>query len=175
MKRIFVIIFFALNYFIGYSRCNIVQPQKAETELTRIFTSLNTNILKSKDERTISNYLTPINNQSVDYVLHTYRVNLLDFYDRDDATLTFVGCLVACNEVYHNPSETQRPYIGQLISCFMEGFGIANLADFISQAISGEMTVSTILGIIKKFVKRYVGWIGLAVGIYEAGDCMGWW
>ncbi len=45
----------------------------------------------------------------------------------------------------------------------------------IAEIFAGQVSNSAILGAFKKVAARTLGWVGLALAIYEFGDCMGYW
>ena len=151
--------------------------------LMDIYFSIDQNLFATDDSTEIAEAFENLNTSITNYVYNKIGVNLNDSFDFDDPTLYFVGLVVACNEVYHvteDPedsfsyySSTERLTPAEFISCFMEGIGIIAFAQAIQNAITGTLTASTILNLIRTIGKRYLGWFALITAVYVAGDCLG--
>ncbi|MCL2682268.1 MAG: hypothetical protein FWE63_02125 [Bacteroidales bacterium] len=60
------------------------------------------------------------------------------------------------------------PYRGSVMTCLGLAVGILQLGEF----LAGTITAQTAIAIIKQVGKRYLGWIGLGIMIYEFVTCL---
>jgi hypothetical protein len=73
---------------------------------------------------------------------------------------------------YYNPNGQRGPG-DSIVDCAMEALGVP--ASLIVGAAEGSLTREALLKAARKLAKRTLGWIGVAIAVYEFGDCMGWW
>lgn len=160
----------------NYISC-LFQKTSTAGELTGIYFSPEAGELKDKSEREISGYFENRKSDLVNYVWQQYDVNLTDHYEPDDPTLYFTGLLIAANDIYNN--ESIKTIYGRtaadFINCFMSGMGIVELGQAVQSAITGQLTTSQVLNVVRKIGRRYLGWFGVITAVYVAGDCLGIW
>ena len=82
----------------------------------------------------------------------------------------FVDLSISLSFVYANADIDHARVVG----CIGVALGINELSGIISNT-SQLMTTKGVTKLVKLLVKRYVGWVGVAVGVYSFGTCMEAW
>ncbi len=149
--------------------------------LREIFGRINKKMLTGKSESEIKDYLLPFVSEVRDYVNEKYKLDLYDYYDKDDPTILAVAMMVALGERLEVEGigladfNLQNAKIPQWVKCLLEATGINSLVSAV-EGVLGQIPfgAAEILQIIKRLGKKYLGWIGLALAIADFVDCMGW-
>lgn len=179
MKRLLLGSLLLLGMFYKTSASPVItnNTQRVKTaneveKLMDLFKGLDSKVLKSRDEKSIAEMFTKKNKEITDYVKSKYQVDLLEHYDLDDPSLSLIGFIVASGEQHSSSVQQQR---NTIMTCIAAGFGIIQMAEFIQAGITEGVSTSMIINIVKKVGKRYLGWIGLGIAVYEFGACMDMW
>jgi hypothetical protein len=188
MKKLLIFMFLAM---MGGNLLAATAPPRAkgmflvplvrdEAGLIELYRNLDPKILGSDDSLAVERYLLPFNQKVVDYVKDHYDFNLSDYFEMDDPSILFSGLFIADLETRKGPYAKEAPLdLGQVMSCVASaiglGKGIKDLIKGYTALFEGGASMSTLLGVIKNFAIRYVGWFMIAYALYNFGDCMNWW
>jgi hypothetical protein len=153
---------------------------REEAGLIELYRNLDPKILGSDDSLAVEQYLLPFNQKVVAYVKEHYDTDLSAQFKLDDPTILISGLFIADLETREGPYTKEAPLdLGQLMSCVAAaiglGKGIKDLIKGYTALFEGGASMSTLLGVIKNFAIRYVGWFMVAYAVYHFGDCMNWW
>ena len=181
MKRIIMYVsLLMISFSAGYGRT--VQPAVTSSgyepvvtkyeRLSDLFKTLDPRLLQSRDELAVAEYLTQLNAEIVSYVLTQYGEDLTGSFALDDPNLFCAGLLIAYAEDYAGVDPATR---APVVDCLLDAFGVSDIVNQINDILDGNGSITVSIQIIKKIGRRYLGWIGLAVAVYEFGDCMNWW
>lgn len=145
-----------------------------QDKLIDIYKNLDKEILNGGNEKQIQEYLIKVNNQTIDYLAKNYPdLGILDHDNVNDVDFAVFGLVYALAEHFG--------YLGSntnIVSAERESFwqcvggvlGITAIYDLVSGASTA--TYSSTWSVVKKLVKRYVGWIGVGYALYEiATNC----
>lgn len=119
-----------------------------------------------------------------DYYLMTYGESTYDMTDRDLVALSFFMIPFEKRDQSQNAtnggSTPRMPAsASEAFNCAISAIGtavgiISAIRDIVSAWNSG-VTTTTIFKAVKSIFKTAATWFVIAWGVYEFGDCMGWW
>lgn len=155
---------------------SVSKNSKTYNSLLEFFNSYDTTLLKSGDESVIVDYLKEKNIQIISYLQQNYRqFGSLENIDPESPDVQIFGYYYAIMEANnfqpYDVSEAGRMAIPGWLACAVDVIGAGS---GIYELISGAAFESygAAWALIKRLVKRYVGWLGVAYTLYEiATDC----
>jgi hypothetical protein len=154
--------------------------------LLNYYKSFDPEILNSGDTFKIKVYLDKKAAVIYEYLKTNYHDTICSISDGKSANIILGGLVIAIHEQnqYGNTSllmtksnsllrTNSAPY-SQAIHCALAAVtgyeGIEKLLTGTASLMSG----TEVLALLKGVLKRYVGYIGIAIAVYEFGGCMGW-
>ena len=160
-----------INVYVGETN-KLTQNQRQEQNLLDIYKNLDKEILNSGDEKQIKHYLINKNKEIAEYLINKYpKLGSFDELEYDiigDIDFSTFGVIYAIAE-HAGLLDINKESISTNRNAFWECvggvLGITAIYDLISGA-SGATYGST-WSVVKKLVKRYVGWIGVGYALYE--------
>lgn len=138
-----------------------------EQKLIDIYKKLDGNILKSKDEKMVRAYLIEINKKVAEYLrTHYLHLGSTDFFDVEDVDFAIFGLVYGLAEYGgYMESTTLSKEIPAWLQCVGGILGITAIYELVRDAATA--TYANVWSIVKKLVKRYVGWIGVGIALWE--------
>ena len=133
--------------------------------------------------------MTQKNKIVIRYVQEKYKTDLNEVCEGKQDLIALTGFLLAINEKYASKSSNvsimnnQYSSFGNqtVLSAPLPKWGQCAIAALtgihsIDMLISGYelLSATEILSFVKGIAKRYLGWIGVGVAIYEFSECMDW-
>ncbi len=175
MKKVIFSALFIFVSIISFSSPLVIASKKSSTQssiqnhegqLIDIFKSMDKSILKSSDEKLISEYLIGKNNEIVKYLINKYPQKLpMDSIDVNDPMCIYFGlfmAMVESNQINEGEAGKMAPWlecVGGVV------FGAIGVYDIIHQA--QNLSFNGAWSLVKKLVRRYLGWWSAAVCIYD--------
>lgn len=92
-------------------------------------------------------------------------LNLMNLTEPELATLSFIVYQLNSNNIETRAVDTDR-----VLSCLGVAVGISSIKNL---SLSGLVTAKTAMQVAKAVGKRYLGYIGVAIMIYDFADCIG--
>jgi hypothetical protein len=62
----------------------------------------------------------------------------------------------------------------QVFDCAMQALGINVVFELMGKGIE-KMGKAAVRKLLTKVAVKYLSWVGVAIAVYEFGDCMDWW
>jgi hypothetical protein len=153
----------------------------AKGNLLSYYKTFDPQILRSGDELKIKAYLDKKALVIYDYIKTNYQDTICSLADGKAANIILGGLALAIYEQnkkgnsglvrYQISSATTQTRLLHCAVSVLTGY------ESIQKIFSGTaslMTATEVLSILKGMLTRYVGYIGIAVTVYEFGNCMDW-
>jgi hypothetical protein len=149
--------------------------------LLNYYKTFDPQILKSGDEVKIKAYLDKKALVIYNYIKKNYQDTICGLSEGKSANIILGGLVLAIHEQNNNGNGGLIRYQAssantqtRLLHC-----AVAVLTGYesIQKLFSGTaslMTATEVISILKGMLTRYVGYIGIAVTVYEFGNCMSW-
>ncbi len=180
MKKTFLSVFLMVAFLVSYSR-PLIQPSNvsnngnpvlpiANVKLFDLFKSMDQEILKSNDESKVQGYLIKKNSEIRTYLAQTYPKRDAESLDINDPDFTGIALLFAMLELNNFETTVQRQMpawlacAGGVVGTI---FGVDGIVEEFASIVSGNASFSTTWALVKKIIRRYAGWLGVAYAVYE--------
>lgn len=153
------------NSFSVTNKCN-------ESKLIDIYKSVDGKILNSGDEKMVRAYLIDINKKVATYLQTNYpQLGPTDVFNVEDVDFAVFGLVYALAEYGgHMESSTVSREIPAWLQCVGGVLGVTAIYELVSGAATA--TYASTWSVVKKLVKRYVGWLGVGLALWEiATEC----
>ena len=154
-------------------------PEKGT--LLSYYKTFDPQILKSGDESKIKIYLDKKAQVIFNYIKTNYQDTICGLSDGKSANIILGGLALA---IYEQNKKGAAGLIRYQISAASTetrllhcAFAVLTGYESIQKIFSGTaslMTATEVISILKGMLTRYVGYIGIAVTVYEFGNCMNW-
>lgn len=155
-------------------------PEKGA--LLNYYKTFDPQILNSGDEQIIKPYLDKKAQVIYNYIKTNYQDTICGLSDGKAANVILGGLVFAIqeknivtnsslirNQVFSAPTASSRA-----LSCALSALSGYEGFEKLLSGTSSLMTAMDVLSILKGVLKRYIGYIGIAVAVYEFGNCVGW-
>jgi hypothetical protein len=153
----------------------------AKGNLLSYYKTFDPQILRSGDELKIKAYLDKKALVIYDYIKSNYQDTICSLADGKAANIILGGLALAIYEQNKNGNTGLVRYQVSMTATQSRLMHCALMAvtgyDGIEKLLSGTaslMTGTEVLGLLKGILRRYVGYIGIAIAVYEFGGCVGW-
>lgn len=139
-------------------------------------------ILKSGDEAKIKSYLDKKAIVIYDYIKSNYQDTICSLTAEKSANIILGGLVLAIQEqnikdnsglIRYQVSKASTSS-SRAVSCLLSALSGYEGFEKLFTGTSSLMTAMDVLSILKGVLKRYIGYIGIAVAVYEFGNCVGW-
>ena len=136
--------------------------------------------ITSKDTLIILSILEKLNDQISREFLLQYKIDLKSEFKTDYDKITLIGLLYAGKETFlpeiKDENSTLRPPsdFGCFLTAVSTLIGIPQ-AQSIWNSIKAGATEQTVVGALKLIGRRVGTIIGVAIMVYEVGECLNWW
>lgn len=150
----------------------IKMPEKGS--LIKLYKDFDPKILKSGDENAIKEHFASKIPIIVDYVKKYYDEDLNKICNGQEDWIILSGLIVANGELNETVSADASGNTPTWVHCALAAVTGYEGFDKLFSGTAGLMTAKAGLEIVKNFLKRYLGYFGIAIAIYEFGECMGW-
>jgi hypothetical protein len=161
-------------------------PEKGA--LLNYYKTFDPQILNSGDEQKIKPYLDKKAKVIYNYIKTNYQDTICGLSDGKAANIILGGLVLAIHEKTNSVNKSlfinQSNSIlrnnsapspsSQAMHCAL--FAVTGY-DGVEKLLSGTtalMSGTEVLAILRSILKRYVGYVGIAIAVYEFGGCMGW-
>jgi hypothetical protein len=149
--------------------------------LLNYYKSFDPQILKSGDEVKIKAYLDKKAVVIYNYIKTNYQDTICELSEGKSANIILGGLVLAIHEQNNSGNGGLIRYQPNMTAIQSRLMHCALMAvtgyDGIEKLLSGTaslMTGTEVLVILKGILRRYVGYIGIAIAVYEFGGCVGW-
>lgn len=150
---------------------DIVIKSNAQSQLIDIFKSCDPRILQSNDEEAISKYLKEKNKEIILYLSRNYpQFGPIDSVDTNDPSTVLLGLFYAVAEAnnfqpFDKEPSLQKPLPAWLRCTVDVCLGYFDIREIIGGL--GTFEFGTVWKVIKTSIKKYVGFLGAAILIYD--------
>jgi hypothetical protein len=153
----------------------------AKGALLSYYKTFDPQILQSGDEAKIKAYLDKKALVIYDYIKTNYQDTICTLADGKAANIILGGLALAIYEQNKNGNSGLVRYQvssattqTRLLHCAVSVLTGYESIQKIFSGTASLMTATEVLSILKGMLTRYVGYIGIAVTVYEFGNCMDW-
>ncbi len=139
-------------------------------------------ILKSGDEVRIKAYLDKKALVIYDYIKANYQDTICGISEGKSANIILGGLVLAIHEQKNSGNNSLIRYqvsttstsTSRALSCALSALSGYEGFEKLFSGTASLMTAMDMISILKGVLKRYIGYIGIAVAVYEFGNCVGW-
>ncbi len=155
-------------------------PEKGT--LLSYYKTFDPQILKSGDESKIKIYLDKKAQVIFNYIKTNYQDTICGLSDGKSANIILGGMVLAIHEKNKSGNSSLIRYqvntastsSSRALSCALSALSGYEGFEKLFSGTANLMTAMDLLAILKGILKRYIGYIGIAVAVYEFGNCVGW-
>lgn len=180
-----VILFMSIIIFSCRKSSSVTIHQEAIPEkgaLLNYYKTFDPQILQSGDEVKIKAYLDKKALVIYDYIKSNYQDTICTIADGKAANIILGGLALAIYEQNKNgttgligyQSTTASTSSSRALSCALSALSGYEGFEKLFSGTASLMTAMDVISILKGVLKRYIGYIGIAVAVYEFGNCVGW-
>jgi hypothetical protein len=150
--------------------------------LLNYYKTFDPQILKSGDEVKIKAYLDKKALVIYNYIKKNYQDTICGLSEGKSANIILGGLVLAIHEQRNNGNTGLIRYqvsmassaSSRALSCALSALSGYEGFEKLFSGTASLMTAMDMLAILKGVLKRYIGYIGIAVAVYEFGNCVGW-
>lgn len=180
-----VVLFMSFIIFSCRKSSAVTIPQEAipaKGALLSYYKTFDPQILQSGDEAKIKAYLDKKALVIYDYIKSNYQDTICTIADGKAANIILGGLALAIYEQNKNGNtgliryqvSTASTSSSRALSCALSALSGYEGFEKLFSGTASLMTAMDVISILKGVLKRYIGYIGIAVAIYEFGNCVGW-
>jgi hypothetical protein len=150
--------------------------------LLNYYKTFDPQILKSGDEIKIKAYLDKKALVIYNYIKTNYQDTICGLSEGKSANIILGGLVLAIHEQNNSgnagliryQANTASNASSRALSCALSALSGYEGFEKLFSGTANLMTAMDLLAILKGVLKRYIGYIGIAVAVYEFGNCVGW-
>jgi hypothetical protein len=154
----------------------------AKGNLLSYYKTFDPQILRSGDELKIKAYLDKKALVIYDYIKTNYQDTICSLADGKAANIILGGLALAIYEqnkkgntgLVRYQVNTASTSSSRALSCALSALSGYEGFEKLFSGTASLMTAMDVISILKGVLKRYIGYIGIAVAVYEFGNCVGW-